>query len=244
MTIASPHRALRVRPWPVDPTTAHLVPSTNRRISSEALRRTLDELARAGYRRARTAALSPAEQRPFLDVGFEVDEHLHLLAHTLEDLPPRVGSDGLRRARRADRPGVLAADAAAFAPPWQLDARGLAEALAATPTVRFRVGDDHGHRVGDDHGHRAGEGGVAGYAITGRAGTRGYLQRVAVRPELAGRGLGRSLVTDALWWLRRRGTHRALVNTQEGNDAALHLYEAIGFRTEPEGLDVLGAPLA
>jgi ribosomal protein S18 acetylase RimI-like enzyme len=33
------------------------------------------------------------------------------------------------------------------------------------------------------------------------------------------------------------------VNTQEGNAAALHLYEALGFRPEPAGLDVLGVPL-
>jgi ribosomal protein S18 acetylase RimI-like enzyme len=228
MTIASPHRALRVRPWPVDPTTAHLVPSSGRGISPAALRATLDELTRAGYRRARTAALSPSEQRPFLDAGFQVDEHLHLLAHPLTDLPPRPEASLLRRARRSDRPAVLAADAAAFAPPWQLDARGLAEALDATPSVRFRV--------------TSGEP-VAGYAIAGRAGTRGYLQRVAVHPAAAGRGLGRALVIDALWWLRRRGARRALVNTQEGNATALHLYEAIGFRPEPEGLDVLGAPL-
>jgi ribosomal protein S18 acetylase RimI-like enzyme len=231
MTIASPHRALRVRPWPVDPSTAHLVPATSRRLSAETVRRTLEELAQAGYRRARTAALSPSEQRPFLDAGFEVDEHLHLLAHGLDELPSRAPAPALRRARRADRPRVLAVDAAAFAPPWQLDPQGLADALSATPAVRFRVWDPEGGPP------------VAGYAIAGRAASRGYLQRVAVHPESAGRGGGRTLVVDALWWLRRRGVRQALVNTQEGNDAALHLYEALGFRPEPDGLDVLGAPL-
>src|SRR4029453_6805634 len=117
MTIASPHRALRVRPWPVDPTTAHLVPSSGRGISPAALRATLDELTRAGYRRARTAALSPSEQRPFLDAGFQVDEHLHLLAHPLTDLPPRPEASLLRRARRWDRPAVLAGGRAPVAPP-------------------------------------------------------------------------------------------------------------------------------
>ena len=88
MTTASPHRALRVRPWPVDPTTAHLVPYASRRIQPDALRRVLAELADAGYARVRTAALSPDEQEPFLAAGFEVDEHLHLLAHDLSDLTP------------------------------------------------------------------------------------------------------------------------------------------------------------
>jgi ribosomal protein S18 acetylase RimI-like enzyme len=235
MTIASPHRPLRVRPWAVDPTTAHLVPYASRRISPDVLRRVLRELADAGYRRARTAALTPSEQRPFLDAGFEVDEHLHLLVHDLQGVPAPTRPSPLRRARRRDRAAVLTVDHAAFSAPWRLDDRGLAEALAATPSVRFRVAGPE--RPG-------GERQVLGYAVAGRAGPRGYLQRVAVHPESANRGLGRVLVGDALWWLHRRGARRALVNTQEGNDTALHLYEAMGFRPEPEGLDVLGAPLA
>jgi ribosomal protein S18 acetylase RimI-like enzyme len=64
-----------------------------------------------------------------------------------------------------------------------------------------------------------------------------------VLPGHDGRGLGRTLVTDALAWLARRGARRAVVNTQEGNVTALHLYETLGFRPEPAGLDVLGTPL-
>jgi [ribosomal protein S18]-alanine N-acetyltransferase len=229
MTTASPHRALRVRPWPVDPTTAHLVPYASRRIQPDALRRVLAELADAGYDRARTAALAPDEQEPFLAAGFQVDEHLHLLAHDLTGLTPPVRPSPLRRARRRDRPAVLAVDQAAFSPPWRLDLGGLREALLATPTVHFRVAVVDGR--------------VVGYAIAGRAGWRGYLQRVAVHPDHAVRGLGRALVGDALVWLERRGARRAVVNTQEGNAAALHLYEAMGFRSEPRGLDVLGALL-
>jgi ribosomal protein S18 acetylase RimI-like enzyme len=229
MTIASPHRALRVRPWPVDPLTAHLVPQASRRVSAETVRRLLGELADAGYHRARTAALSPDEQGPFLASGFEVDEHLHLLAHDLTDLGTLPPPSPLRRARRRDRQQVLAVDRVAFSPPWRLDTAGLRDALVATPTVHFRVA--------------VVEGRVVGYAVAGRAGRRGYLQRVAVHPDHSDRGLGRALVLDALHWLSRRGAHRAVVNTQEGNAPALHLYEALGFRPEPAGLDVLGASL-
>lgn len=229
MTTAPPHRALRVRPWPVDPTTAHLVPYATRRVSADALRRVLEDLTEAGYERVRTAALSPDEQGPFLDVGFEVDEHLHLLAHDLTGLGPPRRPSRLRRARRRDKPAVLAVDQAAFSPPWRLDAAGLREALAATPSVHFRVA--------------LADGAVVGYAVAGRAASRGYIQRVAVHPGHDGHGLGRELVTDALRWLHRRGARRAVVNTQEGNATALHLYEALGFRPEPVGLDVLGALL-
>jgi len=229
MTIASPHRALRVRPWPVDPTTAHLVPYAARRLNVDTVRRVLAELGEAGYQRARTAALSPDEQVPFLAAGFQVDEHLHLLAHDLLTVARPVRPSPLRRARRRDREPVLVVDRAAFSPPWRLDAAGLREALVATPSVRFRVAQVDGR--------------VVGYAVAGRAGRRGYLQRVAVHPDQAGQGLGRALVSDALAWLAGRGADRAVVNTQEGNAVALALYEAMGFRPEPAGLDVLGAPL-
>jgi ribosomal protein S18 acetylase RimI-like enzyme len=80
---------------------------------------------------------------------------------------------------------------------------------------------------------------VAGYAITGRAGPRGYLQRLAVDPSVQRQGIGAALVADGLRWLRRWGAREVLVNTQVGNGPALALYEALGFRLQPDGLAVL-----
>jgi ribosomal protein S18 acetylase RimI-like enzyme len=51
------------------------------------------------------------------------------------------------------------------------------------------------------------------------------------------------LLLDGLHWMRRRGVRRAVVNTQMGNDAALNLYQQIGFRREPSGLSVLSTGL-
>jgi ribosomal protein S18 acetylase RimI-like enzyme len=118
---------------------------------------------------------------------------------------------------------VLAIDHAAFSPFWRLDRVGLKEALDAVPTTRFRVA----------------AGTLAGYAIAGRAGSQGYLQRLAVDPPQQHRGVGRILVADALHWMRRRGVARAVVNTQLGNHAALSLYTHAGFRLQPAGLAVL-----
>jgi ribosomal protein S18 acetylase RimI-like enzyme len=84
---------------------------------------------------------------------------------------------------------------------------------------------------------------LAAYAICGRSGPRGFVQRLAVHPAHQRRGLGRGLLLDGLWWMRRRGVSRAVVNTQLGNDAALTLYQQIGFRREPAGLSVLSAGL-
>jgi ribosomal protein S18 acetylase RimI-like enzyme len=219
---------LRVGTWRGDATTAYLT-LTRGRPTAAGLRRSLDDLVGEGYRAALTAALAPSEQEPFLALGFTVHERLHLLTRSVDDLPEvRAGAVALRRARRADRRAILEVDGAAFLPFWHLDEAGLDDAVAATPSARLRVAGR------PDDGHV-----VAGYAITGRAGPRGYLQRLAVDPSVQRQGIGAALVADGLRWLRRWGAHEVLVNTQVGNGPALALYEALGFRLQPDGLAVL-----
>ena len=221
---------LRVGPWRGDDQVAYLAPvGDGPAPTPDTVRRAVAGLADRGYREAVTAALGPLEAQGFLLAGFEVHERLHLLARDLRDLPlaPPVP---LRRGRHRDRPAVLAVDGRAFSPFWRLDDAGLDEALAATPTSRFRVTEV--------------DGAVVGYAVTGRAGRRGFLQRLAVEPEREGFGLGRALVLDGLGWLRRRGVDRVVVNTQEANQRALALYEQLGFRRQNAGLAVLRTHLS
>lgn len=218
----------RTGPWRGDQFVALLTPLPDAPLPSAAfIRRCLSVLGDRGYRRVVTGALAPAEQAGFLAAGFAVAEELHLLAHDLTGLPPRSHSP-LRRARSEDHTAVLAVDHASFSPFWRLDEPGLVDTLEATPRVRFRVA----HTTDDQ---------VTGYAIVGRAGRRGYLQRLAVAPDARTRGLGAALVIDGLHWLRRWRVGRALVNTQHGNDGALALYRQLGFLPEPVGLSVLEA---
>jgi GNAT superfamily N-acetyltransferase len=217
---------LRVGPWRGDHRTAYVVPLPEGGPPHAArVRRFLGELRASGYEAALTAALSPIEQGPFLEAGFTEHERLHLLAHNLLALPEAPPAS-LRRARRSDRRTILAVDAAAFPMFWRLDDDALDDAVAATPQSRFRVGLDSDRAA-------------AGYAVTGRAGTRGYLQRLAVHPRAQGAGMGSALVVDGLRWLRKRGACEALVNTQEGNERAVELYEHLGFHRRPGGLAVL-----
>lgn len=219
---------LRVAGWRGEATTAYLLP-TRGHPSAASVTRSLQALADGGYRAAVTSALAPAEQRPFLAAGFTLHERLHLLTRPIDDLPPaRPTSATLRRGRRADRPELLALDGDAFTPFWHLDDEGLDDALSATPSARLRIATHPDSRRE-----------VAGYAVTGRAGSRGYLQRLAVDPALQRGGVGSALVLDGLRWLRRWGSREVLVNTQVGNDAAVALYESMGFRIQPEGLAVL-----
>lgn len=220
---------LRVGPWRGDHRVAYIAPlAEGAPAAADAVRRCCDLLARRGFSEAITAALGAAESSGFLEAGFHVRERLHLLAHDLGPLP--VPSDcPLRRGRRGDRAAALEVDARSFDPFWRLDDSGFDEAIAATPSSRFRV---------------AGDGAVVGYAVTGRAGTRGFLQRLAVDPAHQREGIGGALAIDGLRWMQRRGVERALVNTQERNDGALALYEHLGFRLQPSGLAVLQIALA
>ncbi len=178
-----------------------------------------------GFRTVRTSALFPESQRSFLDAGFGPIDRLALLERVL------TGGDGRRRARPRTRrmrgrdlPAAAAVDQRAFGPDWGNDEASLAEIGRATPHHRSRV---------------IGASTVTAFAISGRAGRTGYLQRLAVHPAEQGGGLGRALVDDALWWMVRHGVATALVNTGVDNERALALYLSMGFRMRPDELVVL-----
>jgi ribosomal protein S18 acetylase RimI-like enzyme len=215
----------RVAPWQGQRDVALLGPGRgSNALSAAAIRSCVSDLRRAGVGRVFTPALGPLEVPPFLDAGFAVHERLHLLSRPLHELPSEPPTAS-RRGRPWHRRAVLDVDHAAFQTFWWFDAETLREARRATPTSRYRVVVRRGQ--------------VQGYAVTGRAGHRGYLQRLAVHPRAQGSGLGRGLVLDAFRWLARRGATVIMVNTQEANQRALELYEGLGFARHPDGLVVL-----
>ena len=226
-TIEQRGERVRLASWRAEGHVAHLTPTAMRPLSAAFVDSCLDRLRARGFTFVVTSALSEAECAGFLRAGFDVHEELELLAHDLDVIPET--RHRLRRPRRSDRPRVLTVDSLAFDSFWRLHQGGLDDALGATPAVRFRV---HGRSDRLD-----------AYVIGGRGAGTGYVQRLAVHPASRGQGLGRTLVADVLYWMRRRGAARALVNTQHKNQAALSLYRACGFRVLPEGLRVLARPL-
>ena len=216
----------RVGSWQGQDEIAYLAPVTTAATLAPSVLAVLrDQLLHQGYRAAVTAAVAPLVRDRLMRDGFSIRSELTALRHDLETPfgiahPPGRTS----RARRRDLDGVLLVDSGAFAPFWRLDAAALHEARSATPCSRWRV-------------IRSPE--VTAYGITGRAGSTGYLQRLAVASHCQGRGLGTMLVSDALTWLRRGGARTALVNTPPDNERALALYQRCGFHTETDRLAVL-----
>jgi ribosomal protein S18 acetylase RimI-like enzyme len=194
-----------------------------------AVRDCLTRLADLGYEDAVTPALHRAERGVFDACQFEVRAELDLLARPLADMPATI-ERRLRRPHRSEWDRLVAIDHAAFPPFWRFERAGIDDALRATPTSRARVAVTHADEP-------------VGYAIAGRAGRRGYLQRLAVVPSEQGQGYGRALVLDALTWMAAHGAYDAVVNTQTDNGRALDLYARLGFERQPEGLAVLGRRL-
>ena len=220
----------RLGPWRGGGHIAHLVVAPDAPLSGAAVLDCVERARAAGYDEVLTSAMGPAEGEPFVEARFTVRERLYLLTHEM-DSEPGPSALPVTRATRRDRPAVLALDDLAFAPFWRLGALGLRDALDATPVRQFRATRSETEPA------------LTGYAITGRAGNQGYLQRIAVHPSRRRLGLGQTLVSDAMHWLWRQGVVRSYVNTQLENEAALALYESFGFRVLPAGLTVMGRSL-
>ncbi len=220
---------MRLRHWAGEAGTGLLIQLTpGSAVSDGATAAAVESAVTKGYHRLRTSALSHIESEPFLRAGFKPCQQLALLTRPIQTgLPDINGSTVIRRARRRDHPSVLAVDQASFEPFWQLDQDGLRDALRATPFRHFRVVRNRADAV------------LTGYAISGRSGPAGYLQRLAISPHLQGQGAGAALAIDGLRWMARWGATRAWVNTPQHNTGALRLYEHLGFELVPPGLQVL-----
>lgn len=237
--ISTPSARAELRTWPLDPSLVHLVMVD---VSMTPTADQVDAWLAAAYaapqpghkptRAVRTGALYPAAASAFLASGFVVVDRLALLERTLTGPQSRGRRDrtvSLHRVRRRDLPVLAEIDQEAFPAGWGNDATSLAEIADATPAAHSRVAHTRGRSSGTP----------LGFAITGRAGTTGYLQRIAVRPDARRAGVGRRLVDDAVDWLMRRGVSRALVNTGLDNIAALELYERAAFERLDDELVVL-----
>jgi len=64
----------------------------------------------------------------------------------------------------------------------------------------------------------------------------GHLDRIAVEPDLQGRGLGRAALILAIDTMRQRGARRVGLSTQQSNYRSQRLYQRLGFE-RTSGMD-------
>lgn len=211
-------------------TSVTIASDTTEALSARAIAQMLELYAAHPPDIFRTPAITRAEATGYADCGFEVISVLRLLTHDLERLRELPRRTVLTDRTRLSRIGACVdVDRRAFGVENCFDRLDLLAALDATTRSRLRVVPAaRDAATGPD---------LAGFAITGRAGPRGYLQRVAVNPSHAGCGLGTALVVDALRWCRARGVAKVVVNTGTDNERALALYRRLGFVDTP--LDLL-----
>ena len=240
MNTATAARAVRARlaQWPGDPDVGHVVLlDHSMRPDDRDVSGWLASSRRRGYQALRTGALFPDSCPAFLRAGFHPIDELALLeidlaarrrlrgTSVLTTARGAMGRNPTRRMRDGDLVEAAALDQRAFPSPWVNDVASLGAIRAATPSHRSRLIRRNGE--------------VVAFAISGRAGRSGYLQRLAVDLALRRRGLGRLLVDDACAWMTRHGATRAVVNTAITNRAALELYACLGFHRREETLMVL-----
>jgi len=233
----------RIGRWPYEDDVAHLALLDHHMIPGRHdVERWLDDARNGGAHSIRTGALFPPSVPAFTEAGFEVIDTLSLMELDLTqgDMRGDMRSDtrgddrsagrsastrSLSRLRRHQLGEAAGIDRRSFPEPWANDRGTLADIVDATPAARARC-----VRV---------DGRMVAFAISGRAGDWGYVQRLAVDSQHRRVGLARLLVVDALAWMRRRGVDRVLVNTAGDNHAAAALYRSCGFVPRPEQLSIL-----
>jgi ribosomal protein S18 acetylase RimI-like enzyme len=115
--------------------------------------------------------------------------------------------------------GLLKLDHQSFPWLWWNSADEFLE-YAGAPGVQIDVGRDETGRI-------------VAYTGTTRFRTWGHLDRIAVAPDVQGRGLGKAALDWAVMSLARSGAKRVGLSTQARNTRSRQLYESYGFRRSP-----------
>lgn len=119
-----------------------------------------------------------------------------------------------RAARPSDAAEMAELEVLCFSDPWRKDA--IEQDVAGNPLARYIVAVSDGRIVGF--------GGL--WVVV----DQGHIIDVAVHPEFRRRGIGRALVTAMINDSKTEGVVAHTLEVRESNEAALKLYEELGFR--------------
>jgi ribosomal-protein-alanine N-acetyltransferase len=164
----------------------------------------------------RIASLLSGEwMRPLLtEAGFRETSAVVFFEWRGGELSAPATSAVVRRLRQADLPQIVDVDGRAFAPLWRNNTESLSSAMSQAIVA-----------TGVEH-----DGQLVAYQLTTASPFGAHLARLAVDPNLQGRGLATLLVVDLIQQLGRRGFNTVTLNTQADNLRSQDLYRRLGFR--------------
>jgi ribosomal-protein-alanine N-acetyltransferase len=117
------------------------------------------------------------------------------------------------RMSEAHLAGVIEIELASFGMPWSRD--GFLKVLNNPLALAYAAEE---------------EGKVAGYVCALMLGLEAEILKLAVRPELRGRGIAKALNARCLAELREKGAQVVYLEVRLSNREAVGLYEGFGFR--------------
>ena len=121
----------------------------------------------------------------------------------------------LRPFREADRAAVIGLwERCDLLRPWNDPHRDIDRKLADDPTGLVVAEID---------------GGVAAAMMVGYDGHRGWVNYLAVDPEVRGHGLGRTMMGHAERWLLDQGCPKLNIQVRASNSDVLAFYESLGY---------------
>jgi len=176
-----------------------------------------EQISKAGGAKVAAIAIQPWFQELLEASGFENPQQIVMLEWRGFAGHPSLAREAngirIRKMMEADLPAVEKTDFASFEPLWQnpLETlrRAYAQALYAS-VIENEIG-------------------VIGYQLSTGGGQRAHLARLAVHPQVQGKGAGRALLNDLFTYLTNIGITRLSVNTQSDNQVSLNLYQRMGF---------------
>ncbi|MDM7887360.1 GNAT family acetyltransferase [Curtobacterium sp. RHCJP20] len=110
-------------------------------------------------------------------------------------------------------------DACGLLRPWNDPRRDIARKIAEQPEL-FLVAEQPDGVDGTE---------VVGVGMAGYDGHRGWVNYLAVRPDLQGSGLGRAFMAAFERLLAERGCPKVNVQVREGNEQVLGFYASLGY---------------
>jgi len=202
--------------WPVKLFLDLLLPA----IETETRRRSLTSLVYVGSAWWLIEELRPRK--------FETMEWIVILERTTAEPPPPPPAPAkISALHSSDIGNLIRLDALAFDHIWHKSTNNFAEAIA------------QGHLL---YGAEL-DGRLVGYAWCEIHPRHAHLNRLAVRPDYQGRGIGAQLLHWTITETLARGVAKITLNTQELNHRSIALYQRFGFAVTNQRMPVLIKPL-